>query len=85
MTFGSTISISFFKRSRYSRYTGVHRRKEDLSQEYLNLKYHDCDASIFEYETVKAQYEAKHKTMSKFVRNTVSTIDDRNIGKSQSL
>ncbi len=67
--------------------TGVHRRKEDLSQEYLNLKYHDCDASIFEYETVKAQYEAKHKTMSKFVRNRLvnNTIVEQSNGESALL
>ena len=48
--------------------SGVNRRKEDLSKEFLNKKFSKFDASIFEYEEIKAAYEAKHNSMSKYVR-----------------
>lgn len=67
--------------------TGIHRRKEDLSQEYLQKKFTEYDASIFEYEEVKAAYEAKHKSMSKFIRTRLmnNTIVEQSNGESALL
>ncbi len=67
--------------------TGIQRRKEDLSQEFLSNKYDQTELSIHDYEAVKAQYEAKHKTMSKYIRNrlTNNTIAEQSNGESALL
>lgn len=67
--------------------TGVHRRKEDLSREYLDKKFDTYDSSIFEYEEIKSSYEAKHNSMSKFVRNRLvnNTIVEQSNGESALL
>lgn len=46
----------------------VHRRKEELSQEYLNNKYANRDESIEEYIKIRDKVEAGSKTMSQYVR-----------------
>lgn len=45
----------------------VNRRKEDLSQEYLDAKFTN-QHSFQNYEELKAKCDAQKKTMSKFVR-----------------
>lgn len=46
----------------------VNRRKEMLSKEYLAAKFGNQTSTISDYETVRNSYEAKNKSMSRFVR-----------------
>lgn len=48
--------------------SNVNRAKEHYSQEYLNHKYNNIDNPLEQYESIKNQYDAKTKTMSRFVR-----------------
>lgn len=48
--------------------SNVNRTKEYYSQVYLNHKYNNIDSPLEQYETIKNQYDAKTKTMSRFVR-----------------
>lgn len=48
--------------------SNVNRAKEHYSQEYLNHKYNHIDNPLEQYESIKNQYDAKTKTMSRFVR-----------------
>ena len=47
----------------------VNRRKDDLSQEWLNTKYNENITNIFDYEGIKRNKEAKTKSMSNYIRN----------------
>lgn len=46
----------------------VNRQKEKLSKEYLDYKFNKKGDSFDNYDELKASYEAKRKSMSKFVR-----------------
>lgn len=67
--------------------TGINRRKEDLGREFLQKKFTSRDASIFEYEEIKSSYEAKHGSMSKYIRNRLvnNTIVEQSNGESALL
>ena len=47
----------------------VNRRKNTLTKEFLNNKYNSEDFSIEEHEALKDQYDARHKTMSSYIRD----------------
>lgn len=47
----------------------VNRRKEMLSKQYLDYKYNNIEHSFEDYDELKANYDSKSKTMSKFVRD----------------
>ncbi len=49
--------------------TSVNRQKEKLSQEYLNYKFNEGTNAFDNYEELKTSYDAKRKSMSKFVRD----------------
>jgi len=51
--------------------SNVNRKKEALSKEYLDYKL-GRDASINDYEEIRNIYDAKKKTMSKFVRDRLA-------------
>lgn len=51
--------------------SNVNRKKEALSKEYLDYKF-GRDASINDYEEIRNIYDAKKKTMSKFVRERLA-------------
>jgi len=46
----------------------VNRRKEEISEEYLNIKYNKPQDTFSSYEDVKELTEVRKKSMSKFVR-----------------
>lgn len=48
--------------------SGVNRRKEFLSKEYLDKKYSVDNSSFLNYEQVKEKYDSKTKSMSEYVR-----------------
>lgn len=48
--------------------TNVNRRKEKLSKEYLDYKFNKDKTSFDNYDELKISYDAKRKSMSKFVR-----------------
>lgn len=52
--------------------SGVNRRKEELSREYLNTKYNKKDASIFDYEQLKRNVDVNHMTYSKYIRSRLT-------------
>lgn len=49
----------------------VNRKKERLSNEYLNYKFNSHDSFIDNYDEIKSSYDAKNKSMSKFVRDRI--------------
>lgn len=49
--------------------TGINRRKELLTKEYLANKYGSHDNDFASYEEIKNDFEASHKTMSKYIRS----------------
>ncbi len=51
--------------------SNVNRKKEALSKEYLDYKF-NSDDSINDYKELRNIYDAKKKTMSKFVRERLS-------------
>lgn len=52
--------------------TSVNRRKERLSQEFLQNKFSDGFDSFGEYERIKEVTDAKTKTMSRYVRERLA-------------
>lgn len=46
----------------------VNRRKNTLTKEFLDKKYNTDNFSITEHEAIKDAYDAKHKTMSSYIR-----------------
>lgn len=64
--------------------TGINRRKELLTKEYLTNKYGDHDNNFSSYEDIKNDYEASHKTMSKYIRGrlTNNNIIEQSNGES---
>ena len=46
----------------------VNRRKNTLTKEFLDKKYNTDNFSITEHEQIKDAYDAKHKTMSSYIR-----------------
>lgn len=48
--------------------SNVNRRKEMLSMEYMNIKFNNNGNNFDNYEKLRDNYDAKKKTMSKFVR-----------------
>ncbi len=46
----------------------VNRQKERLSKEYLDYKFNKYDNSFDKYDELKTSFDAKRKSMSKFVR-----------------
>lgn len=49
--------------------SNINRRKEILCREYLNTKYNEQEIAFKQYEKIRNQYDAKTKTMSKYVRD----------------
>ena len=64
--------------------SGVNRRKEELTKEFLNNKYGDYDSNLASYEKIKNSYESKHQTMSKYIRTrlTNNNIIEQSNGES---
>lgn len=62
----------------------IHRRKEQLSQEYLNMKFGKQNVSFNDYEEVKNSYEAKKGTISNYVRERLgnNTMMEQSNGES---
>ena len=46
----------------------VNRRKNTLSKEWLERKYNTDNFGIIDHELIKDSYDAKHKTMSAYIR-----------------
>lgn len=46
----------------------VNRRKNTLSKEWLERKYNTDNFGIIDHELIKDSYDAKHKTMSSYIR-----------------
>ena len=46
----------------------VNRRKNSLSKEWLERKYNTENFGIIDHELIKDSYDAKHKTMSAYIR-----------------
>lgn len=49
--------------------TNVNRKKEKLSREYLEHKFHSGNNNFDNYEELREVYDSKTKSMSKFVRD----------------
>lgn len=47
---------------------GVNRKKNELSREYLDMKFKSNEDSIFEYEKIKASADAHFRSESNFIR-----------------
>lgn len=67
--------------------SNVSRKKEKLSEEYLNYKYNEDNDSFDQYEKIRNAYDAKNKTMSKYVRERLgnNTIMEKSNGESALL
>ena len=64
--------------------SNVSRKKEFLSREYSNYKFHQDNSSFDNYDELRATYDAKTKSMSKFVRERLgnNTITEWSNGES---
>lgn len=64
--------------------TDIDRRKERLSQEYMNAKYRDPNTAFETYEELKNTVDARRQTMSKYVREHLgnNTIAEYSNGES---
>lgn len=62
----------------------IHRRKEQLSQEYSNIKFNNPHISIDNYEEIKNSYDAKHESVSRYVRKRLgnNTMIEQSNGES---
>ncbi len=67
--------------------TGINRRKDRLTEEYLQNKFSESNSSIYEYEEVKNQYEAKSESMSRYIRKRLvnNNIIEQSNGQSALL
>lgn len=63
--------------------SGVNRRKEELTNEFLKNKYTEAN-NFANYEEIKNNYESKHQTMSKYIRTrlTNNNIVEQSNGES---
>lgn len=64
--------------------SNIHRRKEKLSQEYLNMKFNKRNVSFDDYEEVKNIYDAKSGSMSGYIRERLgnNTMIEQSNGES---
>lgn len=64
--------------------TGVNRKKEYLSNEYLSAKYDKGSIPFENYNKLKQSYDAKRQTMSKYIRErlTNNNIIEKSNGES---
>ena len=64
--------------------SNVSRKKEYLSREYSNYKFHQDNSAFDNYDELRATYDAKTKSMSKFVRERLgnNTITEWSNGES---
>lgn len=53
--------------------SSVHRKKDELCEEFLNYKYQDSSNFIHDYEQLKNKVDANKKTMSAYVRDHLKT------------
>ena len=67
--------------------SGVNNRKEYLTNEWLNLKFNKESNSIENYEELKKVSDAKHKTMSNYIRQHLgnNNIIEQSNGESSLL
>ena len=52
--------------------SNINRRKNFLTEEYLEKKFNQDSTTIANYEEIKSRYDSKHKTMSKFIRERLN-------------
>ena len=64
--------------------THINRRKNTLSNEFLNHKFNSEDFSIYDHEELKDLYDSRHKTMSAYIRErlTNNNIIEQSNGES---
>lgn len=51
---------------------GVNRKKNELSREYLDMKFKSNEDSIFEYEKIKASADAHFRSESNFIKRRLT-------------
>ncbi len=67
--------------------SNVNRKKEKLGMEYMNYKYNEQNDAFDQYEKIRNTYDAKNKTMSKYIRERLgnNTIIEQSNGESALL
>ncbi len=50
----------------------VNRRKDEIGRDYLNYKYAEDSYAINDYKNIKNSYEAKNKSMSRYIRERLN-------------
>lgn len=67
--------------------SNINRKKEELSKEYLDIKYSAQESAFDQYEKVRNAYDVKTKTMSKYIRERLynNNIIEQSNGESALL